>query len=189
VGEHIDIKTILTIIHLFGVAIGAGGAYATDVMFFKSVRDERISKTEMGFLTLGSSMTIIGLILLIVSGVGLFSLNTALYLTSSKFLAKMTIVCILIINGIIFHKSHMPRLLRHLGHHLPSSDEFIRRRTFFLTSGVISVASWSFALVLGALRSVPYSYTTIMLTYLFIVFIGVLFVFLIKNHILPHHKQ
>ncbi|PJE64547.1 MAG: hypothetical protein COU90_01765 [Candidatus Ryanbacteria bacterium CG10_big_fil_rev_8_21_14_0_10_43_42] len=187
--DFIDLKTVFLITHLFGVAIGAGGAFTSDAMFFKSVRDERISKTELGFLTLGSSMVIIGLIFLILSGAGLFFLDMEMYLSSSKFLSKMTIVLLIVINGVIFHKSHLPRLFRHLNHHLPSSDEFIRHRVFLLSSGVVSAVSWTFAIILGTLRDVPYSYTVIMLTYLLILSAGVCFVYFAKNWMLIHHRK
>lgn len=177
-----ELKLIFTILHLFGVALGAGGAYMSDVMFFSSAKDDRISKTEFRFLTIGSRMVWIGLALLVLSGLGLFFLNVEGYLASSKFLAKMTIVFIVFINGLIFHFSHLDRIKRHAGAHLPSSDEFMRKRPVLLASGAVSFVSWTFALILGAMHNVPFSYFEIMTGYLVVVLIAVLSAFIIFQH-------
>lgn len=162
---HIDTQTFFVILHLFGVAIGAGGAYLSDMMFFSSVKDKIISHTEMRFLTIGSRAVWIGLALLVLSGTGLFLSDMQGYMQSAKFLAKMSIVGIIILNGIIFHMSHLPRMKRHTGHHFPSSDEFVRHRPLLAASGAVSIVSWTSAIILGGLRSVPYTYADIMTVY------------------------
>ncbi len=182
--EQFDIKTIATIIHVFGAVLGAGGAYLSDAMFFSSVKDEKISRTELRFLRIGSRFVWIGLLILVLSGFVLFFLDTQKYLASSKFLAKATIVLIIIINGIIFHRVHLPRIHRHAGHHFPSSDEFMRHRPLLLASGAISFLSWTTVLILGKLKSVPLSYSTIMLAYLILI-IGASF----TSQVLFKHKS
>lgn len=184
----VDIKTLLLITHIFGVAFGVGGAFASDVIFLKSIKDGRITKTEMGFIVLGSSMVWIGLVILVLSGIGLFLLNPEGYLASSKFMAKMTIVVILTVNGFIFHISHIPRFLRHVDQFFHSSDEFMRNRPFIIVSGALSLISWSAALVLGVFKSVPLSYTTIMGIYLLVVIIAISIGFFLKRKILPDHR-
>ena len=52
--DFIEIKTVYTILHLFGIAIGAGGAFASDLIFFKSIKDGKLSNTEFGFMEMGS---------------------------------------------------------------------------------------------------------------------------------------
>ena len=44
--DFIDTKTVLTIVHVFGAIIGAGGAYMSDLMFFSSIKDEKIEPLE-----------------------------------------------------------------------------------------------------------------------------------------------
>lgn len=163
--DFIDIRTALIMLHLFGVALGAGGAYLSDMMFFSSVKDKVISGTELRFLTIGSRAVWIGLAFLVVSGTGLFLTDIEGYMASSKFLAKMSIVGIIILNGIIFHMSHLPRMKRHTGQHFPSSDEFVRHRPLLAASGAVSLVSWTSALILGGLKMVPYSYGAIMAVY------------------------
>jgi hypothetical protein len=169
-----DQKTISTIFHIFGVALGAGGAYVSDAIFFSSIKDEKISKTEMRFITIGSTFVWVGLALLILSGIGIFLVDTEKYLDSGKFLAKMNIVFVILVNGIVFHSSHLPRIRRHVDHHFPSSDEFMRKKPLLIISGAISFTSWSFALVLGALNKIPFSYSTIMSVYISVILVAIL---------------
>ena len=187
--EFIDTKTLLVVLHLIGVAIGAGGAYMSDAMFTMSVRDEKISRTEFRFLKLGSEMVWIGLVLLIFSGLGLFMQDPGFYLNSTKFLAKMSIVFLLTLNGVIFHIFHIPRIHRHRDEHFPSSDEFERKKGLMLTSGAISITSWTFALILGALSTVPYPYISIMLFYAGVLVIAGILVNSMKNIIIPSRKS
>ena len=180
----IDYHNILTIFHLFGVVVGMGGAVMSDFMFFSSIHDEKISHTEIRFLKLGSLAVWLGLTLIVISGLLLFGENPGRYLNSPKFLAKMTIVVVLVVNGIIFHLIHIPRLLRHAGAHFPSSDEFMRKVPLLLISGAVSMISWFSALILGVLRNPPYTYFEIMTAYLFILAFGIIIVFLFKKKFL-----
>lgn len=171
--DFIDTKTVLTIVHVFGAIIGAGGAYMSDLMFFSSIKDEKIEPLEFKFMRLGSRMVWLGLIILIVSGIGLFLTDVDKYMHSTKFLAKMTIVGIIFVNGVFFHLTHLPRMRRHQNTHLPSSDEFSRKAHLLVASGAISFISWTTSVIFGSLKSIPYSYSEIMLGYLIIVAVAV----------------
>jgi hypothetical protein len=178
------LKTALAIAHLFGVAVGAGGAFMSDAMFMSSVKDSRFSKTEVRFLKLGSVMIWSGVALLVLSGLGLFSFDPARYLASSKFLAKMTIVTAIVVNGLVFHFWHIPLIHKHMGMHFPTSDEFMRKRSWIMASGAVSFVSWSSAIVLGALRGVPWSYPQIMGLYLAVLAAAVVIAVSLKDVVL-----
>ncbi len=180
--EFIDTKTIYTIFHIIGAVLGAGGAYVSDAIFMSSVKDGKVDSTELRFMKIGSRFVWVGLGVLILSGIGLFTTDPALYMESSKFLAKMSIVLIIAINGVLFHTSHLPRIERHAGGHLPSSDEFMRKKTFLLSSGAVSFVSWTAALILGSLRAVPYDYTVVMSIYGALILVAVATVLLVSRH-------
>jgi hypothetical protein len=163
--DFLDIKTLFTIGHLFGVALGAGGAFMSDLMYMRATKDKVINQTELTFLKLGSTMVWIGLGLLILSGALLYSLDPVGYLASSKFITKMIIVVIITINGVIFHFIHTPVLGRTVGKEMHTSNEFQKRSFAIYMSGAISMVSWSAAIVLGALRGIPYSITEALLAY------------------------
>lgn len=187
--ESIELKHLFTIFHFLGIIIGMGGALMSDAIFFSSISDEKVSHTEMRFLRLGGRVVWLGLIIAIISGVLLFSLNPEKYWASSKFLAKMTIVIVIALNGFLFHIIHIPRLHRHIGHHFPSSDEFMRMAPLLIASGAVSVISWAFALILGSLRSLPYSYASIMIVYIATLFISIVIATSLKRILIPHPRK
>jgi len=163
-----------------------GGAIASDSIFFSSIRDEKISDTEMRFLRLGGKMVWLGLGIIVVSGIFLVAVNPWRYLSSQKFLAKMTIVAILIANGILFHLVHIPRLHRHAGTHFPSSDEFMRAVPLLLASGATSVVSWFSTFVLGAVGRLDFSYGTFMAVYFALLAFAIAAVLIFRKRIIPH---
>lgn len=185
----LSLYTIFKIGHIAGVALGAGGAVMSDSIFFSSIKDKKITQTEMRFLVIGSRVVWVGVLLLILSGLGLVYLNPEHTLTSHKFWAKMTIVGAVIINGIIFHFYHLPLLRKHVGVYFPSAPTFVRRVPLLLASGVVSSVSWASAIILGILRGVPYSYTQIMGVYISILFIGIICALLLRKRIIPHLEK
>lgn len=182
--EFLTIKTIYLIFHVFGAILGAGGAFASDAMFFKTIKDGVIEKTELSFMKLGGKLVWAGLFVLVISGILLFFTNPAYYLASPKFLVKVTIVAIIILNGIIFHLIHLPHISKHIGLKISESPSFIKKSTFLLASGALSMVSWISTVILGMLRNVPYSYLEILSFYLLLVTFAVLISILLKNKIL-----
>jgi hypothetical protein len=178
--------TLATIFHLLGAVIGMGGAFASDLIFFSSIRDEKVSRTEMRFLRLGGKMVWLGLAIIVASGIALVAENPERYLASPKFLAKMTIVAVLIVNGVLFHLVHIPRLERHAGTHFPSSDEFVRNVPILLASGAISTVSWLGAFVLGAAGGLDYPYIVFVGAYLSVLAIAIGAVLFFKKRLIPH---
>lgn len=170
--------TAYLILHLLGVAVGAGAALTGDLLFFVALSDKKISKDEFNILKSTSTFVWIGLTLLVFSGIGLFTLNSVELLSSSKFLAKMTIILILMINGLIFGVKHLPIIESRIG------KKFFGRRkvkpneySLLFASGVVSVVSWVYAIVLGVFANLPFSYSFIMSTYLVALFVGGLFAY------------
>jgi hypothetical protein len=184
----LSLKTILLVLHVFGAVIGAGGAFVSDGMFMTSIRDGRMSRTELRFLLLGSRYVWAGLFLLILSGIGMFALAPAAYLASGKFLAKMTIVAVLTINGILFHRLHIPVLRGALDEPLQSSAVFMRRAPFIFISGAVSMVSWASALVLGMLKGVPYGYATILSVYAVALLVAICAALGMKHMMFPAGK-
>lgn len=172
--EWIDEKNIYTIIHFFGVAFGAGGAFMSDFMFLASSKDRVLDSGELRMLRTGSRVTWAGLILLIISGALLFSLHPEGYAASSKFITKMIIVLILTINGIIFHIVHLPRMRKLVGKKMTTSVLFKKHSRGMYMSGAISVVSWTFALVLGGLRMIPISVSLALMIYTAVVIMALL---------------
>lgn len=184
-----EYETILTGLHILGAIIGMGAAFTSDAIFFSSIRDEKVSRTELRFIKLGGRLVWIGLGLIVLSGALLFLGDPEYYLASAKFLSKMTIVGVLVVNGALFHLIHIPRFHRHANHHFPSSDEFMRAVPLLLAGGVVSTVSWFSALALGLWRGMPYAYLEVMGAYLVLLAFGACFTILFKKHFVPHSRK
>ncbi len=182
--EFLTEKTIYLIIHVFGAILGAGGAFASDAIFFKTIKDGVIEKVEFDFMKLGGKLVWTGVGILVVSGVLLFFTNPAQYLASPKFLVKVTIVAIIIVNGIVFHVVHLPHIRKHLGLQFAKSETFVKRSSFLLVSGAISMVSWISTVILGMLKKVPYTYLEILSLYLLLVICAIGTTLVVKNRIL-----
>lgn len=187
--SFLDIGTLLLIAHLFGVALGAGGAFTSDLLFIAAAHDRHMSRTELRLLRVASTGVIAGLALLIISGVGLAWLNPEHYLSSSKFLAKMSIVAILALNGIIFHTVHIPRLKRYVQGNLPAHPQYQRERRLLLASGALSSTSWASAMILGLLGSVPWSYATLMTLYAGILACALTGAYVMRDLVMPSLRR
>lgn len=172
--DWIDIKTLYAILHLFGVTLGAGGSFMSDVIFISTTKDKILDSGELNILKKGSAVTWAGLLLLVVSGGLLFSLDPAAYLSSDKFILKMIIVGIIALNGIIFHFVHTPRLEQLVGKHLSTSSEFKKYSQSMYYSGAVSIVSWVSALILGGLRMIPISVFVGLIMYIGLIFVAIL---------------
>lgn len=167
--EFIDAKIIYIILHLIGVILGAGGAYVSGFLFLQIIKDRNIEKSEVDIVRTTSNIVSAGIVILVISGALLFALDVPGYLASTKFLAKMSVVAIIIINGIFYHFYHFPKLVQ------AQTKVFkVREHTSIFISGAVSLVSWTVALILGSLHAVPYSYLMIMLFYVGLLILGVI---------------
>ena len=161
-----DIYRVLLIVHLFGLALGAGAAFFSDFLFSKIMKDKKVDKTEFGILELTSKVVWIGLAVLVVSGVAIFIGASDRLAESTKFQAKVTIVFILFVNGLVFHFKQIPELKKLIGKDLSKNKNFMRKNANnFFIGGAISGVSWAAALVLGTLKPIDLSYLQIILIY------------------------
>lgn len=149
-----DLHRLLLVAHLFGFAIGVGGATVTDIFFFKFLRDYRISKSEADFMRTLSRIMWGGVILLALSGIGLFLLDPTRLLASAKFISKMTVVAVLVANGTFLHFFISPKLRRiaYMPADHPKRNEFRNFRQRAFVSGGISIVSWYYAFLLAVSR-------------------------------------
>lgn len=162
-----SLKIILLIGHLIGVALGAGGATLSDLLFLSSVRDNLIDRSELRLLRVAARVVIAGLALLTVTGVGFFFTDSQ---PSDRFWAKLTIVAIAALNGYWLHRQLFPLFERCAQQQRPLLTAHSSRYAWrVVAAGCISAVSWYAALILGVWRSAPFSYWEILGGYLGIV--------------------
>lgn len=147
---------LFTIVHLFGVAIGVGGATITDLLFFKFLRNYKISEEEASVMKTISNAIWAGLCLVVLSGFALFMIKPEMLLATPKFIVKMVGVVVLIVNGYLLNIIVQPKLI-HISFgdtHDHKPGELVRLRRLSFALGAISITSWYFIFILGALRGV-----------------------------------
>jgi hypothetical protein len=160
-----DIKLTITIIHLLGLTIGAGGTFMTDRLMLTMLRDGVMSKDEFAILTRAGHFVIGGLTVLFLSGIGLFFTDMTGYLASDKFIAKMIIVAILTANGYILHRIVMPFIKKRLSKSIWKDASVVRALPGLVAVGAVSFCSWIYALVLGSIPSLSVGFEAVLLVY------------------------
>lgn len=184
-----DTYSIFVLIHIIGVALGFGSALVVDYLFMLSINDDkRLDEKEIKTLKATGRLVWIGLIILISSGFALFYMKDFAPLEQARVLAKMTLVGIVIVNGLLFHLVHLPFLENYFKNYtLPKTTSKIKSRfSFIFISGAISMVSWFSIIILASWRTLPYSYNTIISFYILIVFIVSMIALLLKKCELPN---
>lgn len=161
-------KHIIVIIHALAMALGLGAATLTDIFFFKFLKDFKISEGEADVMRTISQVIWFALGVVVITGIGLFLPQADVLAESSKFLVKMIVVLVIIVNGAVLNLYITPRLSQisfgEAHHHKPGELHHIRKIAFAL--GGISIASWYTAFLLGSLRSIPLPFTAVLALYM-----------------------
>lgn len=180
-----DLSNFFYILHTIGVALGIGGATTSDFLFFRSLRDKKISADEFALLNTASKVVIIGLAIIVFSGSGILVsqyLSSGSLPANDQFYAKMTVVFVILLNGAVFHKLIFPRLFANIDKPLDKSADFAGSIWIFAFAGSVSVVSWYSALLLGAARGIAFPYLFLMTFYVFLIFLATIISYLILRH-------
>ena len=90
---------------------------------------------------------------------------------SAKFMAKMTILLILVLNGFVLNNYVWPHLLQK--NFFTVKKQLPVRRVAF-AAGAVSVVSWLSVCALGVLDTLVFSYVYIVSVYAIVVLIGII---------------
>jgi hypothetical protein len=164
------IKVPVTILHVIAVVFGMGSALVSDILFSFFAKDKKLNPTEISTLTILKKIVFYSLILIFISGIAIFLSNIEKYTHSTKFMAKMTILFVLLINGYVLNKAVWPHLLGKK-FFIIKKERNMRRIAF--VCGAVSVISWLAVCALGVLDKLSFSYFFIVSIYLTIILIGI----------------
>jgi hypothetical protein len=171
-----NIKPVFIILHAFSAAIGLGAIVVTDTLFFKFLEDFKISDKEDQTMRTISKLVWVAIILLFITGLVLYLSAPMGYLAKSKFVVKLVIFVIIVLNGALLNWYLTPHLKKiAFGPVIiePSKKlRFLRRLAF--ASGVVSIVSWVSVFLLGSLRSIPLTVAQGLLIYVGICFVGII---------------
>ena len=158
-----DWGTFLKISHLVGTVLGEGAVTFIDYFYIRAAKDGKIEPHEAEPIRLLTPILRLGLIILIISGFGYFLLYRLTgheeRLLNPRFLAKMSVVGIIALNGLLLELKKIPIAI----------------------GGPISSVSWWSAFVLGAWRGLNLSFWTIMGSYILVVLAAILVLKAIKK--------
>ena len=167
------LHTVLKFTHIGSLALGVGGAIIADLFVIGLLR-KPITKHDLKLLENLEKIVFLGLMMLWISGVGFFveyQLFSPEKLGNPKIMAKLSIVMIVTLNGLLFHMFFHSRVFREgmVIVKLPTAAYYS-----LILFGTISSFSWIGAMTLGAVSQLNYAfpYLEIMAGYLAIVACG-----------------
>ena len=156
-------------IHIVGVVIGFGGAIITDLLFLKFAKDGKIVASESIVLSTMSKIIWIGILIIVISGLFILLSDIERYTHSAKFLLKMLVVWIIVINGLILNFVITPKLPNvNFGKINPSEDKTRSIRKLVSVAGAISATSWWTVFILGMLRFSPAPFLFLLTCYILV---------------------
>ena len=153
-------KSIITVLHVLVMAIGVGSATITDVFFFRFLKNFRISRQESATMKVFSGVIWVALILAVITGVALYLTDPARYNATPKFLVKVVVIGVIVLNGLLLN-FYISSRLTHVS--FPTAEDgrrdvFRGFRRLAFASGAVSMTSWYTALAIGATSSIPFSF-------------------------------
>jgi hypothetical protein len=149
-------KTLIVYVHLIAACVALGITFIQDLALARS-KGGVMSQQSISELKKAADIVVKALIVLWVSGAGLVTLgyldNPEQYLLNQKLWAKLAVVALLTLNGIILHHYSFPKVTSSKGIMGLSYNE----QTLVALTGAVSSVSWLFACFLGIAR--PWNYT------------------------------
>ena len=152
------IRTGLRVVHFCGLVLGVGAATLLDLIIARFILMRGISFEHVYVVDFSSKIVTIGLGLLWISGIG-FLIHYGVFepakLQNPKIWAKIAIVAVLSVNGLLVHYFVLPRIRNQVGKRLldglsPFDCSLV------LLAGTVSVISWYVPLILGAIPQLNY---------------------------------
>lgn len=152
------IRTGLRVVHFCGLVLGVGSATLLDLIIARFILMRGISYEHVYVVDFSAKVVAIGLALLWISGIG-FLVHYGLFepakLQNPKVWAKIAIVAVLTINGLLVHFFVLPRIRKQVGKRL--LDELSPFDcSLVLLAGTVSAISWYVPLMLGAIPQLNY---------------------------------
>ena len=170
---QIKVLTVLIGIHLLGMCFGLGGATMLDLWILRWMRRGSLP-VEIGrtFHFISDAVTL-GLCLLWLSGLGflaLYAIESPGKFENPKLWAKVIVVSVLTLNGIIIHAFVLPEVLRDMSRPLLFGVSR-KKAALFLASGAVSGVSWYTAFAFGIFRELNNSVTLSLLVIMWLTLI------------------
>ena len=167
-----DNKIIFVVLHVLSVVMGMGSALISDLLFNFYSKDKHLNDGEIKTLKFLGNAVWVSLVFIILSGLAIFFSDPYKYEHSQKFISKMTIMALLLLNGLFLHVFVAPHF-EDKGLLKFKNKRPVRQIAF--ACGAVSLLSWTVVCVLGTLKSIPIHASNFLMIYLGFVFLAVIF--------------
>ena len=162
-------------LHLVGIVLGFGAALMADLFFFKFLKERKVTEDEVKTLKVFSRVIWLGLGIIILSGLLLFLSNIEFYLGSAKFLTKMSVIGVIVVNGLVLNFAVTPKLTSISFTAGENEDKRMQSaRSLAFAAGAVSATSWWTAFILGVLQFSPAPFPIMFGAYLIILSVAVI---------------
>jgi uncharacterized membrane protein len=172
----INWHSFIVMLHVLFMALGLGAATLTDVFFFKFLKDGRVSEQEANVLSVLSEFIWLALCFIVITGFALYLPEATHFNDVPKFLAKMIVVGVIIVNGAFLNLYVAPKLVKisFAQPHHHKEGELGRARRIAFALGPISIISWYSAFILGSIpSSTPIAFFTFLKLYGLALMVGI----------------
>lgn len=169
-----EFRPVVLMVFLFGLMIAFGGAIIYTILFFKFLRDYKLSGTEKETLNSVENVVIIGLGLVMVNGVGLFIPMASFYAVNPEFMIGCIAVAMLAVQTVLEKADIAPRLTdMYDADVIPADDDHAYTRKLAYASGAVSLVSWG-VLALITFFHFNVSFVWLLTAYIVFLIIGVI---------------
>lgn len=182
-GMHVDLLYLfstfhaeLLIAHIVAFALAFGGAVMIDVFLFKFLKDKKVSTFEEDVLHTHMQFIWFFLGVVVLTGIGLYGPNFTAVQVSDQLQMVLLLLVILFVNNLVLHFGILPRLIEHSSKR-PSQErdhKLTMLRSWAFAAGAVSTISWAFAFLLGTVGFAPFTFMSMLGTYVIMLGLGVL---------------
>ncbi len=186
----LEAKPIVVVFHALAAAVGLGAVVTTDMLFFRFLKDFKISRKEADTLDTISKLIWAAIFVLFITGLMLYLSAPMDYSAKSKFVTKVIIYALIVLNGVALNKIISPYLIKLS---FDSDSAFMNKnrrlrilRRIAFASGAFSMISWFTVFILGSIRSIPLNVGQALGVYTILILGGVIgsqiFALFLKKH-------
>jgi len=187
--EYFTLQKIYEIIFLFSITFGAGGAFMNNILFLKALRDGKISKDESRMLNSLSGFYLFGFFLLIISGVGIFSLNSQELFDASYFGFLIFLAIIILIVTYLFRGVHLPYVQTRLGKALFEKTINERAHTSLFLSNIFLAVSWFSVILVIGLSNLKLDFWSLIVWYFILIALTSIIILIFERKIISKNEK
>ncbi|MBS3093814.1 hypothetical protein J4456_04525 [Candidatus Pacearchaeota archaeon] len=173
----IEVYGIILVIHLLSVVVAVGAVTVTDYLHIAGHRQKKLAQELLDVYPLLSKLISTALILVIISGT-LLVYQKPEFLSKPLFQLKLSLVVILILNGLYLQKKIAPQIMICTINPELCSEKVKYRAAF---AGILSLITWYAVTILALTKNFSYTVIQFVSVYLIVLCIAIGMTMYIEN--------